>query len=155
MLPSLPHHSAILAHNRSISAVLIMSTHTIVYMMCHVLTINLYYFQLCHSSVPCLIIGGSRDGAIHCWQWVDREKRGVEEVNFTLEGHSMGVMGLVSSPGIIFFSFHNLLSSFISAAHSNLLVSGSRDNSVCVWDLQVGCLSDQHEITRNLVRDLM
>lgn len=101
--------------------------------------------------MPCLIAGGSRDGVIHCWQWVEQERRGVEEVSFTLEGHTMGVMGLVSSPGITNISF---LQYYLSlAAYPNLLVSGSRDNLVCVWDLQVGCLSDQREITRNLVRD--
>lgn len=38
------------------------------------------------------------------------------------------------------------------AAHPAVLVSGSRDNSVCVWDTKRGCLVDEREISRNLVR---
>ncbi len=43
---------------------------------------------------------------------------------------------------------------FVCVAHPQLLCSGSRDNSVCLWDVDVGKPVSSMHVPRNLVTDL-
>lgn len=82
-------------------------------------------------SIP-LIVTGSRDSTIRVWRLPDPERderfRG-NGVNpwfmHTLAGHSQSVRTL--------------------AAHGNRLVSGSYDNTVCIWDIEQGRLLHRME----------
>jgi WD40 repeat protein len=108
--------------------------------------------QVVYIASPQLIIAGSRDRNIYTWKCGLRDDvvpngtpppssavqcQTVEEPDKTIEGHTLGVTALA-----------------VNDDHPDILCSGSRDNSICLWDLNMGRPISSMHIPRNLVTEL-
>ena len=105
--------------------------------------------------------GGGRCGKICSWKWPIESSVIVVPPATIISKHTLAVTGLACSDCKFLSlslslppSFPSILSfSSLFPVHSHLLVSGSRDNSVHIWDVETQRSLRHQEISRNLVRE--
>jgi WD40 repeat protein len=78
-------------------------------------------------------VSGSRDKSVKVWQPTSTGSTKQNKCLLNMVGHDMVVTALTASPD------------------NSHLISGSRDNRLCLWDLQTGQLLSSVNISRNLV----
>lgn len=79
----------------------------------------------------------------------------VKEPSITLTGHTLGVTSLDCSDGKIqLLEIIIFCGSIIFLEHPQLLCSGSRDNSICLWDVDIGKPVSSMYVPRNVVTDI-